>query len=40
MLVSAAMLLVPVGVGLFLVFAKLDRPTPGAMILTFLRFTW
>lgn len=36
MLVSAAVLLAPVGIGLFIVLAYLDRPSPGAMILIFL----
>lgn len=35
MLVSAAVLLTPVGIGLVIVFAYLDRPSPGAMILIF-----
>jgi hypothetical protein len=36
MLTSAAVLLTPVGIGLFIVFAYLDQPSPGAMILIFL----
>ena len=36
MLVSAAVLLTPVGIGLFLAFSYLDRPSPGAMVLIFL----
>ncbi len=36
MLVSAAVLLTPVGVGLFIAFAYLDRPSTGSLILIFL----
>lgn len=36
LLVSTAVILVPVAIGLFLVFGYLDRPTPGAMIVIIL----
>lgn len=36
MLVSAAVMLTPVGVGLFIAFGYLERPSPGALILIFL----